>query len=97
MDEIRDAGTRAGAGLVWFDAGAGELEIHLVPDPVGLVQGARRHVCLEVEDVEGLRRRLETEGVDTEDAPPIHNRPRFYCSDPFGNRLELVTILGDYA
>ena len=97
MPEKPVPGSRAGAGLVWFEAGAGELEVHLVPDPAGLVPGAKRHLCLEVEDVEGLRGRLEAAGVETEDAPPIRNRPRFYCSDPFGNRLELVTILGDYA
>lgn len=89
--------TRADAGLVWFEAGEGELEIHLVPDPAGLVEGAKRHVCLEVEHVEELRARLGAHGVPTEDAPPIRNRPRFYCSDPFGNRLEIVTILGAYS
>jgi catechol 2,3-dioxygenase-like lactoylglutathione lyase family enzyme len=89
--------TRAREGFVWFDAGPGELELHLVPDPLGLVAHARRHVCLEVENLAGIRRRLAEAGVATEDAPTIHNRPRFYCTDPFGNRLEIVTILGSYS
>jgi catechol 2,3-dioxygenase-like lactoylglutathione lyase family enzyme len=97
LEEKLVPGSRAGAGLVWFDAGEGELELHLVPDPKGLVDGARRHVCFEVEDVEAVRARLEAAGVATEEAPPIRNRPRFYCLDPFGNRLELVTIVGAYA
>jgi len=27
---------------------------------------------------------------------PIPNRPRFLCADPFGNLVELTTIVGHY-
>ena len=50
----------------------------------------RAHVALLVDDLEALRARLEAAGVVTIDDPmPIGVR-RFYTTDPFGNRLELV-------
>jgi catechol 2,3-dioxygenase-like lactoylglutathione lyase family enzyme len=83
-------------GLVWFEAGPPDLELHFLPDPVPPDAAAQRHFCLEVEDLEGWRRKLETAGVETIDQTPIRNRPRFFCRDPFGNLIELTTILGDY-
>ena len=48
----------------------------------------RAHVALLVDDLEGLRARLDAAGVGTVDDPmPIGVR-RFYAEDPFGNRLE---------
>jgi len=82
--------------LVWFSAGADELELHFLPDPVPPSPEAERHLCLEVDDVEDWRRRLESAGVSTSDQIPIPNRPRFFCRDPFGNLIEFTTILGDY-
>jgi catechol 2,3-dioxygenase-like lactoylglutathione lyase family enzyme len=82
--------------LVWFEAGPLELELHFLPDPVSPDAAAQRHFCLEVDDLEGWRRKLESAGVETSDQTPIPNRPRFFCRDPFGNLIELTTILGDY-
>lgn len=82
--------------LIWFEAGPPELELHFLPDPVPPDRAAQRHFCLEVDDLEGWRRRLEEAGVETSDQTPIPNRPRFFCRDPFGNLIELTTITGDY-
>jgi catechol 2,3-dioxygenase-like lactoylglutathione lyase family enzyme len=82
--------------LIWFEAGPSELELHFLPDPVPPDSAARRHFCLEVDDLEGWRGKLETAGIETSDDTPIPNRPRFFCRDPFGNLIELTTILGDY-
>jgi catechol 2,3-dioxygenase-like lactoylglutathione lyase family enzyme len=82
-------------GIVWFAAGADELELHFLPEDGGDTR-TQRHFCLEVDDIEAWRRRLEEAGVSTEDTTPIRNRPRFYCRDPFGNVVELASILGDY-
>ncbi|MGB2952178.1 MAG: VOC family protein [Gaiellaceae bacterium] len=85
-----------GAGLVWFAAGDGELELHFLPDPVPPDPRAQRHFCLETADLDGCRRRLAEAGFAPYDATAIPNRPRFFCRDPFGNLLELTTIVGDY-
>ena len=37
-----------------------------------------------------LRRRLEDAGIETNDTDEIGGRPRFFCRDPFGNRVELT-------
>lgn len=83
-------------GIVWFAAGPDELELHFLPEAGHKATGTPRHFCLEVDDVEAWRRRLEEAGVRTEDTTPIRNRPRFYARDPFGNLVELVAMLGDY-
>ena len=82
--------------LVWFEAGPDDLELHFLPDTVPPDAAAHRHLCLEVEDLPGWRRKIEEAGVDTIDLEPIPTRTRFFCRDPCGNLIELTTILGDY-
>ena len=80
--------------LVWYAAGVDSLELHFfpgTPDPEH-----PRHLCLEVDDLEGARHQLTTAGYRPQDTVPIWNRPRFLCRDPFGNLIEFTTILGDY-
>lgn len=79
--------------LIWYQVG--DCEIHLLaeepqPDRSG------RHFCLEVDDLDGLRARLEQAGYTTRDTTPIPGRPRFFCADPFGNSIEFTTITGNY-
>ena len=83
-----------GDGLLWLEAGEGELELHLFAD--GERAHARQHFALAVDDLDAVRGRLEAAGHETADATPIPNRPRFFCRDPFGNRVELTAIVGDY-
>ncbi len=96
LEEKQPPRSLAHLNLVWFAAGEGELELHFLPDstrPDGMDQ---RHICLVVEDLEDYRRKLTEVGVAILPAELIPNRPRFFCRDPFGNRLELTTIQGDY-
>jgi catechol 2,3-dioxygenase-like lactoylglutathione lyase family enzyme len=77
------------AGFVWYRAG-GDLELHLMlmeEEPAD-----KPHFCLVVDDLEGLRRKLEDAGVETRDPTPLLGRPRFTCRDPFGNMVELAHI-----
>lgn len=80
------------ARLIWFHAGAPDLELHLmlVDEPVA----GGGHFCLAVDDVDDMRRRFEDAAVETSDATEIVGRPRFFCRDPFGNLVELTTIEG---
>lgn len=87
-------------GVIWYRVG--EAELHLFADEVGAEEAGgargRHHFCLdwgEREALERLRRRLEGAGVATQDTTPIPGRPRFFCRDPFGNRLELTATAGD--
>ena len=74
--------------LVWFRVGA-DLELHCFEsdEPAPHAQ----HFCLRIDaGLDGLRERLEATGVDVEDTTEIVGRPRFFCRDPFGNRVELT-------
>lgn len=96
LEEKQPPRSLAHLHLVWFAAGEGELELHFLPDPTGPDETDQRHICLVVEDLEAYRRRLTEAGVTILPAEPIPHRPRFFCRDPFGNRLEFTSILGDY-
>jgi catechol 2,3-dioxygenase-like lactoylglutathione lyase family enzyme len=82
--------------LVWFVAGDGEMEIHCVPDTHLPHPQEARHICLEVDNLERYRQQLEEAGYQIQETIPIPNRPRFFTTDPCGNRLELTSILDDY-
>lgn len=81
--------------LVWFAVGEGELELHFGPSATQPDGSDQRHICLAVEDLEAYRFRLTEVGVMILPAEPIPHRPRFFCLDPFGNRLEFTTIQGE--
>jgi len=73
-------------GGVWFDAGG--LDIHLSIEEQRYGPDAQRHFGLECADVDGLRLKLKTAGVETEDGRPAPWK-RFFVRDPFGNRIEI--------
>ncbi|MBX6342604.1 MAG: VOC family protein [Thermomicrobiaceae bacterium] len=81
----------AGLDIVaWFAIGGDEL--HLIAEREPSNAGSRRHACFEVDDLAPLRQALEAAGYQPIDAAPIPGRPRFFCDDPFGNRLEFMVI-----
>ena len=73
-------------GGVWFEAG--DLEVHVSVEELRSAPDAYRHFGLECGDIDGLRVRLHTAGVATEDGRPAPWR-RFFVRDPFGNRIEI--------
>jgi len=80
--------------LIWYNIGE-QMELHLFTEEP-LEDRSGRHFCIEVEDVDAMRERLTRAGFEPRETTPIHNRPRFFCRDPFGNDIEFTTILGDY-
>ncbi len=79
--------------LIWY--GFGDQELHLFTGTTELDQSGR-HLCIEVDDLTALREKLIAAGYSPEDTTAIPGRPRFFCGDPFGNRLEFTTIEGNY-
>jgi catechol 2,3-dioxygenase-like lactoylglutathione lyase family enzyme len=92
--EIPPPHSLAHLNVVWFQVG--NTELHLFPESGG-VRSLGAHFCVELADVEAMRAKLAAAGYIIEETDPIPNRPRYFCRDPFGNRVELTTILGDYA
>lgn len=75
--------------LTWFVFGDAEIHLYAQEQPLAHMG---RHFCVEVDDLAGLRARLEAAGYHPEDTVPIPGRPRFVCEDPFGNLIEFTTI-----
>jgi len=74
---------------IWYTLGATELHIQcrdtVPPAP------ADYHPALVVDDVPGLRAHLQANGVEIIEAQPLSGRERFFCRDPFGNRIEFMS------
>jgi catechol 2,3-dioxygenase-like lactoylglutathione lyase family enzyme len=50
-----------------------------------------------VDDLDALRRQIVAAGVELEPEPTaIHNRPRAFVRDPFGNLIEITQINGPF-
>jgi catechol 2,3-dioxygenase-like lactoylglutathione lyase family enzyme len=81
-------------GLIWFHAGDDEIHLFRDDDPAG---NERQHFCLQVDDIDRYRAQFNAHGVEVEETVAVPNRPRFFVHDPFGNRIELTQVLGDYA
>ena len=76
--------------LIWFRA-SGDLELHLIR--TGDEPPRSAHFCLAVDSGLGeLRARIEAAGIETRTPTEIVGRPRFMCSDPFGNVVELTEL-----
>ena len=76
--------------LIWFSAG-GDLELHLLRS--GDEPPPSAHFCLAVDcGLDELRARIEAAGIETRTPTEIVGRPRFFCSDPFGNLVELTEL-----
>jgi catechol 2,3-dioxygenase-like lactoylglutathione lyase family enzyme len=82
----------ARAGIIWFEAGDGQPELHFVPaDDAG---AAIPHFCVDVSDLGATALRVEQAGIQIEHGDAIPNRPRFFVQDPFRNEVEIASIGG---
>lgn len=94
LQEIPAPNSIQAAEVIWFELGE-EAELHCFrEEPLG--DTSNRHFCLVVDDVAGIRQKLDEAGYAPYDVEPIPGRPRFFCRDPFSNIIEFTTIAGDY-
>lgn len=78
-------------GGCWFESGAVRIHLGVEAD----FRPARKaHPALVVEDLAALRGTLERAGVEAVDDQPLPGYARFYVSDPFGNRIEILQVEG---
>ena len=75
---------------VWYDLGENELHIQCRDDAP--TDESDRHPAFIIGDVASLKDRLREQGVEVLDAPTLMGRERFFSRDPFGNRLEFMTL-----
>lgn len=83
--------------LTWFDVGSDEHELHCFVDEDFENRSTGQHLCFEVENLDATKDRISAAGVQLEPEPvAIHNRPRAFVRDPFGNLIELTQINGPF-
>jgi catechol 2,3-dioxygenase-like lactoylglutathione lyase family enzyme len=91
-EEIDKPPELARRGGCWFRAGS--LEVHLGVDD-DFRPSAKAHPGIVVADIRGLARRLAEHGVPVAWDSSFPGFERFYCADPFGNRLEFLEPVGE--
>ncbi len=96
MREVPQPVSLAHNSVVWFDADGDGQEIHCFVDEPYRPGCADQHLCLQIDDLEEMRGQLQDHGIEPEETIVIRNRPRFFVGDPFGNKIELVQIHGQY-
>jgi catechol 2,3-dioxygenase-like lactoylglutathione lyase family enzyme len=74
-------------GGVWFALGTQQLHLGVEKD---FRPALKAHPAFLVNDLGGLRVRLEQHGYAPYEDEPLAGYKRFYVADPFGNRLELL-------
>jgi catechol 2,3-dioxygenase-like lactoylglutathione lyase family enzyme len=74
-------------GGVWFALGTQQLHLGVEK---GFHPALKAHPAFLVNDLNGLRARLQQHGYAPYDDEPLDGYQRFYVADPFGNRLELM-------
>jgi catechol 2,3-dioxygenase-like lactoylglutathione lyase family enzyme len=74
---------------IWYQVGV--LELHIQARDAGPAPDADHHPAFVVDDLAGLRGVIEANGIEIIEAQPLSDRERFFCRDPFGNRLEFLT------
>ena len=77
----------------WLDVGDQQIHLieipaHMTAGPVVEHGGRDRHIALQVVDLDPVRTRLESEGVDH--TLSRSGRRALFCRDPDGNAIELV-------
>jgi catechol 2,3-dioxygenase-like lactoylglutathione lyase family enzyme len=85
-----------GSRIVWFAVSDDGDELHVLTDEGAKPGISGQHLCLVVDDLDHARQALVSDGVEISEEPDIHNRPRFSFRDPFGNKVEITEIHGDY-
>jgi len=82
--------------IVWFSVSDDGDELHVLAHDDFEPNLNGQHFCLVVTDLDEIREALVRDGIEIGEEPPIHNRPRFSFRDPFGNKVEITEIHGDY-
>ncbi len=87
LREVPKPPALAGRGGCWF-AGEG-IHVHLGVER-DFRPARKAHVALLAQDLAELRSALSAAGVAIVEDDAVIGVERFYASDPFGNRIELV-------
>ncbi len=74
----------------WLDIG--DIHLHIGVEP--FLGRSSRHTAFSVVDIVKARKHLKAYGIEIQDEAEIPGWARFLFVDPFGNRMELLQIIG---
>ncbi|MGG4267107.1 VOC family protein [Peribacillus simplex] len=87
FDEVEKPEELKKRGGVWFEFG--NYQIHIgIEEP--FYPAKKAHPAFEIENIEELKKHLITNGIEVIEDDKRPGAKRFYISDPFGNRMELL-------
>jgi catechol 2,3-dioxygenase-like lactoylglutathione lyase family enzyme len=75
-------------GGCWFESDSVRIHLGVESD---FKPAQKAHPALLVDDLDALRERLTDTGISITDDQPLPGFDRIYVSDPFGNRIELIS------
>lgn len=80
---------------VWYDVGANQIHLMVVPNPYGGVTrpahgGRDNHVALSVADLEEVKQAMDRAGIPY--SMSKSGRNALFCRDPDGNALEFSAL-----
>ena len=75
---------------MWFRCGAGALHVGVVQDGFAPARKAHPALAVAAAQIESLAERLAHEGAEVAWDGSLPGVRRFFTSDPWGNRIELV-------
>jgi catechol 2,3-dioxygenase-like lactoylglutathione lyase family enzyme len=85
LEEVDKPAELAGRGGCWFRVGGQALHVGVEET---FAPARKAHPGFVVDDLDGLRERLEAAGIEAREDAPLGGARRFHAADPFGNRLE---------
>ncbi|MBI1239648.1 MAG: glyoxalase [Alphaproteobacteria bacterium] len=74
-------------GGAWFAVGGQQVHLGVEAE---FRPAMKAHIAFAVSDYRGLRARLAAAGYETKDDDANEGVTRFFTSDPFGNRVEII-------
>ncbi len=90
LEETPRPDAELGRPGIWYRLGATELHLQCRDDTEP--ERSDRHPALVVDDVQALAAHLRASGIAVIEAPTLLGRERCFCRDPFGNRIEFMTL-----
>jgi catechol 2,3-dioxygenase-like lactoylglutathione lyase family enzyme len=89
----RPTNTDSGSPGAWYQCGPQQLHLTTENDASTVNKTSRRHPAFRVANLEAMRSRLESAGVEIIAGNRFPGQERFFVRDPWGNRLEFVERL----
>ncbi len=89
LEEIERPDAIKSITVAWYKIN--DIQLHIGVE--NELRKSRRHLAFEVEELEKVKGYMLENKVEIKDGIPIPGRNRFFCFDPFGNRIELLEMI----